>query len=42
MGDFNDYPSNESISKLIEEEKFINCRASYPAGEFCSLFHAFF
>lgn len=28
MGDFNDYPSNESISKLIEEEKFINLMTS--------------
>ena len=23
-------------------KKLNNCRASYPAGEFCSLFHAFF
>jgi len=24
MGDFNDYPSNESITKLIDDEKFVN------------------
>ncbi|MFL2568187.1 MAG: endonuclease/exonuclease/phosphatase family protein [Flavobacteriales bacterium] len=28
MGDFNDYPSNESISKLTDDEKFINLMTS--------------
>ena len=29
--------------KIDKIESYIaKCRASYPAGEFCSLFHAFF
>jgi hypothetical protein len=43
--------NNQGISDLTGIEDFValdtlncyqNCRASYPAGEFCSLFHAFF
>ena len=34
MGDFNDYPSNESISKLIVDNKFINLMTSkYVSGK---------